>query len=80
MPSTVSLEVVGGPSVEVPWKAGMTAQDALEAAFNQINSSATFTYALQFYGSELGYLVLMINETYDLSSPPQSLSTIGNFS
>jgi hypothetical protein len=65
MPSTVSLEVVGGPSVQVPWRSGMTAQDALEAAYDQINSSATFTYALQFYGSQLGYLVLMINETYD---------------
>jgi len=65
MPATVSLEVVGGPFVEVPWKTGMTAQDALEAAYDEINSSATFTYALQFYGSQLGYLVLMINETYD---------------
>lgn len=65
MPLNVSLEVAGGPFVEVPWKAGMTAQDALEAAYNLINSSATFTYALQFYGSQLGYLVLMINETYD---------------
>jgi hypothetical protein len=65
MSSNVSLEVAGGPFVEVPWKAGMTAHVALEAAYNQINSSATFTYALQFYGSQLGYLVLMINETYD---------------
>jgi hypothetical protein len=65
MASTVSLEVAGGPSVQVPWKLNMTAQDALEAAYDQINSSATFTYALQFYGSQLGYLVLMINETYD---------------
>ena len=65
MPSTVSLEVVGGPSVQLPWKASMTAQETLEAAYDQINSSATFTYALQFYGSQLGYLVLMINETYD---------------
>ena len=65
MASAVSLEVVGGPSVQVPWKLNMTAQDALEAAYDQINSSATFTYALQFYGSQLGYLVLMINETYD---------------
>jgi len=65
MPPTVSLEVVGGPYVELPWKPNMTAQDALEAAFDQINSSTTFTYALQFYGATLGYLVLMINETYD---------------
>lgn len=65
MASSVSLEVAGGPLVEVPWKTGLTAQDALEAAYNQINSSATFTYALQSYGPKLGYLVLMINETCD---------------
>ena len=46
MPSSVSVEVVGGPSVQVPWKQNMTAQDALEAAYDQINSSSTFTYAL----------------------------------
>ena len=65
MSSTVSLEVAGGPSVQVPWRTAMTAQDALEAAYDQINSAATFTYSLQFYGSKLGYLVLMINETCD---------------
>jgi hypothetical protein len=31
MPSNVSLEVAGGPFVEVPWKTGRTTQDALEA-------------------------------------------------
>jgi hypothetical protein len=61
MPSTVSVEVGGGPFVQVPWIADMTAQDALEAAYDQINSSATFTYALQFYGSQLGYLVLKLS-------------------
>jgi hypothetical protein len=65
MPSSVSLEVVGGLTVQLSWKANMTAQDALEAAYDQINSSATFTYVLQFYGAQLGYLVSMINETYD---------------
>lgn len=65
MSGYVSVEVVGGPTAQVPWTPGMTAQEAIEAAYNQINSSATFTYALQFYGSQLGYLVMMINETYD---------------
>jgi hypothetical protein len=65
MPSTVTLEIVDGPFVAIPWTSGMTAQDAIEGAYNQINSTATFTYALQYYGSKLGYLVLMINETYD---------------
>jgi len=78
MSSTVSLEVVGGPSVQVPWTTGMTAQDALEAAYDQINSSATFTYALQFYGTPLGYLVLMINETYDSFISSAAPSSTGN--
>lgn len=65
MSTTVRVEVSGGPTTNVPWKQNMTAQDALEEAYNDINSSSTFTYALQFYGALLGYLVMMINETYD---------------
>lgn len=65
MGAFVTIEVVGGPTAQVSWTQNMTAQQALEAAYDQINSSATFTYALQFYGTKLGYLVMMINETYD---------------
>jgi Domain of unknown function (DUF4430) len=65
MGAFVTVEVVGGPSAQVGWTNNMTAQQALEEAYDQINSSATFTYALQFYGTQLGYLVMMINETYD---------------
>ena len=61
----VQVNVVGGPSTSVPWVSGMNAQQAMEAAFNVFNSSQTFTYALQYYGRQLGYLVTMINETYD---------------
>jgi hypothetical protein len=43
----------------------MNAQDAMEAAQQQANNASLFTFALQYYGSTLGYLVLMINETYD---------------
>jgi Domain of unknown function (DUF4430) len=39
--------------------------DALEEAFRIINDTKAFTYALQYFGSALGYLVLMINEAYD---------------
>jgi len=62
---SVTVTVVGGPSASVPWQQGMNAQAALESAYNQINSTAKFTYALQYYGSQFGYLVMMINETYD---------------
>jgi hypothetical protein len=65
MGTSVTVEVVGGPTAQVAWTESMTAQRALEAAYDQINSSATFTYSLQFYGTQLGYLVMMINETYD---------------
>jgi hypothetical protein len=43
----------------------MNAQTALELAYNQINNDQKFTFGLQYYGSNLGYLVFMINETYD---------------
>lgn len=65
MSQTVQVTVVGGPNATVPWIQGMNAQQALEAAYNQINNNSVFTYAIQYYGSGLGYLVLMINETYD---------------
>jgi hypothetical protein len=68
---SVTVIVTGGPSATVQWKAQMTAQEALEAAWEQLNvvlsTPPTFTYALQYYGS-MGYLVIMINETYETYS------------
>lgn len=61
--SSITVEITGGPSISVPWFAGMNAQQALEGAFNQ--GAGSLTYALQYYGSNLGYLVMMINETFD---------------
>ena len=61
----VSVTIAGGPSVQVAWQAGMNAQNALELAWNQINNSTSFTYGLQYYGSADGYLLFMVNETYD---------------
>jgi hypothetical protein len=61
----VTVEVIGGPSQDVTWTSGMSAQDALELAWNTINSTAKFTFGLQYYGTSLGYMVFMINETYD---------------
>ena len=69
MPVTVSI--TGGPSTVVPWKANKTAQDAVEVAWQQLNAAPAtppqFTYALQYYGA-MGYLVIMINETYETYS------------
>jgi hypothetical protein len=66
MPSgNVSITVVGGPTIQVPWASGMNAQQALERAFDLQNPKGEFTYALQYFGSALGYLVVMLNETYE---------------
>jgi hypothetical protein len=62
--ATVTVTVVGGPSVQVPWTQGMNAQQALELAYTTIGSSQQFTYALQYFGV-YGYLVVMINDTYE---------------
>lgn len=63
--ATVTVTIKHGLSVQVPWTEGMNAQDALELAYNTMGSSAKFTYALQYFGKDLGNLVCMMNETYD---------------
>jgi Domain of unknown function (DUF4430) len=50
----------------------MNAQNALEAIVNDPANKNKFTFLLQFYGSTLGYLVDMINGTYD------TMTTTGN--
>lgn len=60
---TVKLAIVGGPETDVQWSSGMTGQTALERAEDNLGSE--FIYCIEYYGSGLGYLVNMINETYD---------------
>jgi len=66
----ITLDIKDGPSFQVPWTAKMNLQDALEWAFNN-RGTINFTYSLQYFGSNLGYLVCMINETFD--------STVSNY-
>ena len=60
----VTVQITGGPTTSVAWTQGLNVQQAMELAYVAINNSQQFTYALQYYGS-FGYLVMMINETYD---------------
>ncbi len=62
---TVTIRIVGGPTMAVPFTSGMNAQQAIEKAFDSQKSPTGFTYALQYFGGKLGYLVIMINETYE---------------
>jgi hypothetical protein len=48
----------------------MNAQNALELAYDQINSTEKFTYGSQYFKRTLGYLVFMVNETYDTFTSP----------
>lgn len=62
----VTVEIKGGPTISVRWREGMNVRQALEAAYDdQQGVGGGLTYALQYYGAELGYLVMMINENYD---------------
>lgn len=63
--ATVTVSVKGGPSATVAWQPNLTALAAMEAAYLAINPNEQFTFALQYYGPQFGYLVIMINETYD---------------
>lgn len=60
----VTIDVTGGPQIAVPWQQGMSVRAALETAFD-LEDDSRFTYGLQYYGKDLGYLVMMINENYD---------------
>lgn len=64
--ATVTVEVQGGPSATVAWEQGMSALRALELAQEIIepNPNEQFTFALQYFAG-IGYLLIMINETYD---------------
>ena len=60
----VTVQITGGPSYQIEWFKGMNGQNALESAYNN-SKHGDFTFSLQYYGASLGYLVDMINETYD---------------
>lgn len=60
----VTIQITGGSSYKIAWFQGMNGQQALESAYNN-STPGDFTFSLQYYGSQLGYLVDMINETYD---------------
>ena len=64
---SVSLEVVGDGTTDVAWTQGMNVQQALEEAHNL---APTLTFGLQYFGS-FGYLVEMINGTYDTFLPTE---------
>lgn len=59
----ITINIVNGPTLTANWTQGMNIQTAMEKAYD--NQTGTFTYSLQYYGSTLGYLVTMINETYE---------------
>ncbi|HZE84906.1 MAG TPA: DUF4430 domain-containing protein [Puia sp.] len=60
----VALEITNGPHFQIEWTDQMNVQHALERAYRAA-PAGTFTYSLQYYGARLGYLVNMINETYE---------------
>ena len=60
---TIGVSITGGPAANVTWTNGMNAQQALELAEDVLQEE--FIYSIEYYGAGLGYLVNMINETYD---------------
>lgn len=60
----ITIQIENGPTFQVNWNADMNVQQAIEAAYNNATSK-TFTYSIQYFGTNLGYLVIMINETYE---------------
>lgn len=63
MDEVITLQVAGGPTIEVPATEEITVHRLLELAFERAH--VRFTYGVQYYGETLGYLVMMVNENYD---------------
>jgi Domain of unknown function (DUF4430) len=59
----ITINITNRPTLTANWTSGMNVQQALEQAFYNA-PPGTFTYALQYFGS-YGYLVLMINDTFE---------------
>ena len=60
----VTVQIIGGRSYQMVWFQGMNGQNALQSAYDS-STQGDFTFSLQYYGANLGYLVDMINEMYD---------------
>ena len=61
----ITIKIKGGPTFTVSYTANMNAQMALEAVIQYPANKGLFSFMLQYYGTGLGYLVDMINGTYD---------------
>ncbi len=70
----VALQIQGGPNFSLTATTGMTGRTLLEAAYNSLLPApvTTFAYNLEYYGSTLGYLVSMINGTFDSFNAAQA--------
>ena len=66
----VTVTITNDPSIEVKWKKAMNAQDDMEAAYDHQANPKTFTFMLQYYGGALGYLVDMIDGTFETTVAP----------
>jgi Domain of unknown function (DUF4430) len=73
MSITISIENSPAPvpQVTVPWTAGMNVQQALEAAYDQVEQTKPggFRFGLEFYGTlqdpPLGYMLVMVDGVSD---------------
>ena len=67
----ITINITNGPSLTTNWINGMNVQQALEQAYTNV-PAGTFTFSLQYFGPSFGYLVLMINETYESFNSKES--------
>lgn len=62
---TLTISPEGKTIPGIPWTEGMNVQLAMERAY-EIPPGLSF--AIQYFGSSLGYLVLMVDGTFDTST------------
>ncbi len=62
---TVEVEIEGHPSIQIAYSHGMNVQQALEVAYDKVKPKHQLSFSLEYYGKELGYMVIMLDNKYD---------------
>jgi Domain of unknown function (DUF4430) len=69
-PITITVKD-NGNQISLPWQPDTNIQRALELAYDQEKAAGRkFSFALQFFGTDLGYMIIMMDGLLDNPSDP----------
>jgi hypothetical protein len=72
MASSVVIKIKdNSKQIVLPWQPNLNIHQALELAYDQEKAAGrTFSFALEFFGTDLGYMIIMIDNFLDNPADP----------